>query len=172
MQVSFESHLRSTFNKDEVIIASQVDGLFGVPDVVLIEHPQGGTGHIVAMELKLSSWRRRALVQAFRYRSFAWESYVVLDASRAPHAAISQLDEFRKRNIGLATYSCCCEFVIYCRPRIQQPYSANISEKVASLFHQDAIDGHLNKKRPSRIDGLGKVFSETLGKRVAIRSTA
>jgi hypothetical protein len=166
MQISFEAHLRTKFESDEAIIASQVDGLFGIPDVVLLEPPHGQTGHVVAMELKLSAWKK-ALVQAFRYRSFAWESYVVLDACRA-NVARSKLDEFRKRNIGLATYSSCCEFVVHCRPSIRRPYSPQLSEKIVSLFHKDSVDRCSEKQRPSRASGLGKAFLETTGKRMPI----
>ncbi len=168
MQASFEAHLRSKFREDEAIIASQVNGLFGVPDVVLLEPPQGRTGHIVAMELKLSAWKR-ALVQAFRYRSFAWESYVVLDAGRA-NVAVSKLDEFRKRNIGLATYSCRCEFVIHCRPSIKRPYSPQLSEKMVTFFHKDTTGKCRCEKKPSRVRGLGKTFYEALGKPATITS--
>ncbi|GEM_PF-1761277 len=165
MQKSFEEHLRSIFHDNEAIIASQVEGLFGVPDVVLLEPPSGRTAHIIAMELKLSSWKK-ALTQAFRYKSFAWEAYVVLDASRS-NSAINNIAEFREKNIGLATYSVERSFVVHCRPRIERPYCIHLTEKLVALFDQEVAVSNIKRKRPSRIDGFGKVFTESIAKQIS-----
>lgn len=58
---------------------------------------------VVAIEAKLKDWKK-ALWQATRYKTFANESWVVLDR-RYSRPAISNLTEFKKFNIGLATFS-------------------------------------------------------------------
>ncbi len=72
------------------------------------------TSSIVAFEAKLRDWKR-ALLQASRYKTFANESWVLLDRSQA-NAAISNLPEFEKFNIGLATFSTECTYDVYYKP--------------------------------------------------------
>jgi len=56
---------------------------------------------IIALEAKLSDWSR-ALVQAYRNRQFADESWVVLD-HRFYKAALAQLERFDRSGVGLAS---------------------------------------------------------------------
>ncbi len=58
---------------------------------------------IIAIEAKLKNWKR-ALWQASRYKTFASESWVVLDRRHAS-SAIKNIDTFKRFNIGLATFS-------------------------------------------------------------------
>lgn len=58
---------------------------------------------IIAIEAKLKDWKR-ALQQAKRYKKFAKQSYVLLDESNIS-AALKNLDEFEKYNIGLISLS-------------------------------------------------------------------
>lgn len=58
---------------------------------------------MVAIEAKLKDWKR-ALWQASRYKTFASESWVVLDR-RYASAAIKNIETFKLFNIGLATFS-------------------------------------------------------------------
>ncbi len=73
----------------------------------------------IAVEVKLNSWRR-AMYQASRYKDFADESWVVLDAEQSSSALV-HLDIFRRFNIGLATLSDRSELRIAVRPRFQLP---------------------------------------------------
>lgn len=57
--------------------------------------------NIIAIEAKLSDWSR-ALVQAYRNRQFADESWVVLD-HRYHQAALAQLERFERAGVGLAS---------------------------------------------------------------------
>lgn len=59
--------------------------------------------NVIAVEAKLQDWRR-GLVQAYRYRQFASESWVLLDASRAGLAASNERS-FRAAGVGLASFS-------------------------------------------------------------------
>ncbi|MEJ7823408.1 MAG: hypothetical protein WKF85_13880 [Chitinophagaceae bacterium] len=54
----------------------------------------------IAIEAKLKNWKR-ALEQAFRYKWFSDQSYVVLD-SKSIKPAIKNLNEFKKFEVGLA----------------------------------------------------------------------
>ena len=56
---------------------------------------------IISIEAKLSDWSR-ALVQAYRNRQFADESWVVLD-HRYYKPAASQIDRFQRSGVGLAS---------------------------------------------------------------------
>lgn len=56
---------------------------------------------IIAVEAKLSDWSR-ALVQAYRNRQFADESWVVVD-HQFHKAAFAQLDRFTRSGVGLAS---------------------------------------------------------------------
>jgi hypothetical protein len=58
---------------------------------------------IVAIEAKLRDWRR-ALTQAYRYRHFSSEAWVLLDHGSIS-AALSRLDQFKATGIGLASFS-------------------------------------------------------------------
>ncbi|PHR95024.1 MAG: hypothetical protein COA68_17720 [Oceanobacter sp.] len=58
---------------------------------------------IIAVEAKLRDWKK-AVWQASRYKIFSNESWVVLDKKHS-NSAINNLDEFKKFNIGLATFS-------------------------------------------------------------------
>lgn len=142
-----------------VVVESEVEGLFGIPDIVIAEKVEDKIGHIIALELKLSSWKR-AIKQAFRYRSFAWESYVVIDKTRSS-AAAANLEKFRQYNIGLATYSVDGEFEILYRPEIKPPYSAGLFRKLCSLLFGQSLDNEIKiESPPCRNSGLGRVFQD------------
>jgi hypothetical protein len=65
-----------------------------------IRQPLPVASQIIAVEAKLSDWRR-ALSQAYRYLDFATESWVLLDAANvAP--ALKNVADFRRLNVGLA----------------------------------------------------------------------
>lgn len=101
----------------------------GVPDFVLYHCVSGSIHYVIAIEFKLSNWRR-ALLQAFRYRNFANESYVILDRAHAARA-IDTVKEFREANIGLITINTdgVVEAIHYPEPTI--PFSEYFSRIVA-----------------------------------------
>lgn len=76
---------------------------------------------IVSIEAKLTDWKR-ALRQAFRYREFSNQSWVLLDASRAS-SAIANLDIFQRGNIGLATFSTLKELRIHYEPSFENSFN-------------------------------------------------
>ncbi len=145
-------------DRGNIFVESEMKGLFGVPDLVLAENVDGKVHHVIAIELKLSSWKR-ALMQAFRYRSFAWESYVVLDEKRSS-PALSNVATFKKHNIGLATYSQDGFFKIIFKPKIKEPYSTKLFQKICSTFSHENDDSTCSMTTPSRKIGLGRAFQE------------
>jgi hypothetical protein len=82
--------------------------------------PQPIALEFVAIEAKLRDWRR-ALFQAARHRSYAHQSWVLLDSSSAL-PAIQNLARFRTLNIGLATASRSGAIHIRLRPRSLAPF--------------------------------------------------
>ncbi|MEI7235843.1 hypothetical protein WCT82_19815 [Pectobacterium carotovorum] len=68
---------------------------------IKIKNPKPLCKSIIAIEAKLKDWKR-ALWQASRYKIFSNQSWVVLDKHCAT-PAISNIKEFEKYNIGLAT---------------------------------------------------------------------
>ncbi|PNM25169.1 hypothetical protein A6J66_013845 [Yersinia enterocolitica] len=68
---------------------------------IKVKKPTPICNSIIAIEAKLKDWKR-ALWQASRYKIFSNQSWVVLDKHNA-NPAISNIKEFEKYNIGLAT---------------------------------------------------------------------
>lgn len=76
----------------------------------------------VAVELKLSDWRR-ALGQAVRYNGFADRSFVVVSEAHAAPAA-ARANAFRLHCVGLASLSPWGEIAFLTRPRRRSPRDA------------------------------------------------
>lgn len=100
-------------------------GLFGIPDLVMFN------GKIISIEYKLRNWKQ-ALRQAYRYKSFSEESYVVIDKSYLKKPR-ENLDAFAKFNIGLAAVDK-DNVEIYYKPKSVKPFSAELTDKALSLF--------------------------------------
>lgn len=78
LTLEFERVLQSLFSKNQVAVLKQVRGIVGIPDFVLLDNaPRSRI--IVAVELKMTDWRR-ALLQAYKYRTFSHLSVVLMDA--------------------------------------------------------------------------------------------
>jgi hypothetical protein len=81
---------------------------------VKFRQPSPLVNKIHAIEAKLRNWRR-ALAQAIRYQDYATQSWVLLDTS-AVNSAISNIDEFKKYGIGLASISVNGDITYFCKP--------------------------------------------------------
>ncbi|KRS22457.1 hypothetical protein AAY72_03205 [Alishewanella sp. WH16-1] len=104
---------------------------------VKIKQPRTLTSNIVAFEAKLRDWKK-ALIQASRYKTFANESWVLLDRSQA-NAAISNLAEFEKFNIGLATFSTDGTYDVYHEPTTETARSSIAFWKANTLLAKRLI---------------------------------
>src|SRR5699024_4364390 len=85
-----------------------------------------------AIEAKLRNWKR-ALQQAYRYRWFAEYAYVVLDHHYSG-PAITQLNLFKKHNVGLASIDSKGNIIKHYHPKRKEPFDLRMqrlfSEKI------------------------------------------
>ena len=125
MSKRFEKFTKQQFGNAYL---KECQGLFGIPDFVLYDKSQSKTS-IISFELKLKNWKR-AMKQAFRYKSFSNISYVVLPVKHA-NAALKNISLFEQYNIGLATFAPDNTFEIMFKPELSQPYSDNLNNKIS-----------------------------------------
>ncbi|MDA3886359.1 MAG: hypothetical protein PF638_12260 [Candidatus Delongbacteria bacterium] len=123
MSKIFKKFYKDEFKSSNVDYIEECKGLFGIPDGLLVEKEKNELKNIVAIELKLKNWKR-ALIQAFKYKSFANNSIVVIDANYM-HRALKNIDEFKRYKIGLASFSKDKDFVIHYLPETTSPFSAS-----------------------------------------------
>lgn len=110
-------------------ILIEARGLFGVPDLVLVNPTAHNKIDAVAFEMKLSDWKR-ALMQAFRYLAFADRAYVCMDRQFV-HRALCRIDQFVNANVGLLSIDVDGLIELHFAPLSQKPYS---STKRANLL--------------------------------------
>jgi hypothetical protein len=73
----------------------------------------------ISLEAKLHDWKR-ALVQAYRYRWFSNYSFVLLPSEKAVSAK-SNIELFRRHDVGLVTIGTSGLFLHYCPVRRNRP---------------------------------------------------
>jgi hypothetical protein len=115
-----------------LLLVSEVRGLFGIPDFVLFDKNGSNIYSIVAIELKLKNWRR-ALVQAYRYRAFANQSFVILDEAFCKNALLN-LSMFEQYNVGLASFNNKNELKIYHIPNFETPFSLMVVKQLEKFI--------------------------------------
>lgn len=123
MSKDFESFLKTNVG---ATFFKEVQGLFGIPDYVYFEKNKDEV-NIVSFELKLTNWKQ-AMIQAFRYRGFSDQVYVVMPED-AIERAIVHSDQFETYGIGLASFSPNC-FSIVISAQKHTPYSQTLREKM------------------------------------------
>lgn len=111
--------------EDDIILVQEPKGLFGIPDLLLYN------GQIIAIEFKLKNWKR-ALQQAYRYRSFSCESYVFLDNKYIENAS-KNIKEFEHFNIGLCGVTQERIEPVY-RPQNRNPFSDNMINRAYEIL--------------------------------------
>lgn len=134
--------LRKDHNRQWINLL-EPEGLFGVPDMVLINFKDGHKkirASTIAFELKLRNWRR-ALSQAFRYRSFAGFSFVLMDHSTVK-PALKNIDAFRKANIGLLSIDKEGTLYLHYRPNYKTPYHPPLHEKLLKIASDELFKIH------------------------------
>lgn len=116
-------------------ITKEFKGYFGIPDLMIFDVKNdtsiASLGKAVAIELKLSDWRR-ALEQAYRYKAFADLSLVIIDAAKIK-PALCQLGYFKKSRIGLVSYSVEDVFEEIYIPPFETPYVNNLRTKLEKV---------------------------------------
>jgi len=119
----------------------EMEGLFGVPDHIAVFWKRDKCGRrtirTIAFEMKREKWRK-AIVQAYRYASFANYSFVVLD-----HAFVhrAKIEVFKQANIGLLSVDTRGNFFYHFRPKYRRPYSEQMCR-----FLLATLDVHLFEK--------------------------
>jgi hypothetical protein len=119
---------------------TEVQGLFGIPDLLAVHAPcprkkRSRVLPSIAFEMKLSDWRR-GLAQAFRYRSFATFSFLVLDNTRTK-SAVANADRFKRANVGLIGINVDGSFEIYVWPEKETPFSAHLHTALAEIVRNE-----------------------------------
>jgi len=121
---------------DDAFLQVEPRGLFGIPDLVIAKKEnenQGCNLTTFAFEMKLNNWQR-ALTQAFRYRSFANMSYVMLDDDHVG-PALTNIHKFVTSNIGLLSINTEGKINTHFEPNYDEPYSDQLS-----LFWEQLVD--------------------------------
>jgi hypothetical protein len=138
----FKTALSSTYIKRLIMHQSfqscflvEPKGLFGIPDLVIANLKDSSeTDYLMetyAFEMKLSNWKR-ALAQAFRYKSFANFSFVMIDYDKSS-AALSNLDKFKKANIGLLSIDASGSIITHYHPNFDLPYSNRLADNLENI---------------------------------------
>lgn len=109
------------------IVCAEVKASMGIPDYLVLENVNDQEV-VISYELKLSNWRR-ALRQAFRYKTFANQSYVVLDEATCA-AAVHNVEMFKQYNVGLASFNEDGCFKVHYRPPMNSAFSDYSYSKV------------------------------------------
>ena len=135
MSVLFKYFIESNINGVDFEILEETKGLFGIPDYMLVEINQNSIKYIISFELKLNNWNR-ALKQAFKYRAFSNESFVVIDCSSIK-TALKNIRIFESANIGLASF--CNEniFKIHYSPNKSIPFSKYYIPRLEEIIFSD-----------------------------------
>jgi hypothetical protein len=118
------------------IACKELKGLFGVPDIVFVNlsHSRTEVFRSFAFELKLANWKR-ALIQAYKYQSFADYSFVVLDKQNL-HLALTNIESFINANVGLISVDTLGFTNIHFYPKNSTPYA----EAVKIKFHKMILE--------------------------------
>lgn len=123
MQEIIDAEIDSTF------LQVEPRGLFGIPDLVIAKKETEIPGAInlvtFAFEMKLNNWKR-ALTQAFRYRSFANMAYVMLDEDHI-RPALANIHRFVTANVGLLSIDTDGKINTHYEPNYDEPYSLQMS---------------------------------------------
>ncbi len=130
MSVYFKTLLKDSFSEDSIDIIEEFSGLFGIPDYLLVEKNENSLKYVIAVELKLKNWNR-ALEQAFKYKTFSNESYVVIDEAVIVNV-LKHKKEFIHYNVGLASFNKDKELKVYHYPKSNTPFSKYYIKKMES----------------------------------------
>ena len=152
MSLRFKHFIFSHFNDPSIGVFEQFKGLFGVPDYLLVERDIDSISTIISFELKLENWKR-ALKQAFKYRSFSNACFVVVDGAFL-NRALDNIDQFIHFNIGLASFNTENELKIYFNPKHSEPFSQFFLKKI-----YEVVETNADSKSETRDEKLSRILS-------------
>lgn len=116
-------------NVKDFLILEEVEGMTGRPDVLL--KPKRGK-KIITIEVKLKNWKR-ALQQAYKYRSFSDIAFICMDAKNI-NPALANIELFKKSNIGLISINEKNEVKIHYEPVLKEAYVKELREIANNKF--------------------------------------
>ncbi len=125
------SYIKRLTNTRKSFIGEEIEGLFGIPDLVVAKPGINGL-FTFAFEAKLSNWKR-ALVQAYKYKAFAKMSYVIMDSAHIT-VALSNREQFIKSNIGLISFDTDGRMYVHHHPFVNEPYSPQLERKLNGII--------------------------------------
>jgi hypothetical protein len=117
-------------NVKEFLILEEIDGIMGRPDVLL---KQKNGKEIITIEVKLKNWKR-ALQQAYKYRSFSDIAFICMD-EKYLKPALANIDLFKKSNIGLISINLNRDVKIHYEPILKKAYVKELKEKANKKFN-------------------------------------
>lgn len=113
----------------DFLILQELEGMIGRPDVVL--KPKKGK-KIITIEVKLKNWKR-ALQQAYKYRSFSDISFICMDAQNVK-PAIKNIELFEKSNIGLISIDNQGNVRMHYEPALKKAYVKDLRNIASNKF--------------------------------------
>jgi len=136
---AFIDYLNSQNTEDNasITLVFEPKRLFGIPDIVLVINEYNDYKFNVALELKLSKWNK-ALKQAFKYKTFAHLSFVLLDDNYVK-PAINNIERFINANIGLISLDENGNFYIYHTPYYETPYFPILEQELLNQIEGNNV---------------------------------
>lgn len=111
---------------------------------IKVKQPRLIANRIISYEAKIRNWSR-ALDQAYRYKEYSDESWVILDQYYVA-SALANIEKFKKYNIGLSALDTFGNLQIYFKARQEPPRSELNSWTANSMLAQSLIA----QNRPNR----------------------
>lgn len=121
-------------NNNNIEILKEFGGIVSIPDFLIIIKNKNANPYLISLELKLKNWKR-ALNQAFRYKAFCNEAYVIINSTSISRV-FNNLNDFRKANIGVATFDTELNIKIYNETVPSLPYSKYYSNKFLHKYYK------------------------------------
>lgn len=113
----------------DFFILEEAEGMIGRPDILLKSKRDK---KIITIEVKLKNWKR-ALQQAYKYRSFSDIAFICMDEKNIK-PALANMDMFKKSNIGLISISSQNELKVYFEPTLKSAYVRQLRDIANNKF--------------------------------------
>lgn len=122
----------------------EFEGILGIPDFLFFSKNKESLKEVVIYELKLNNWHR-ALIQAYRYKSFSHKSFVVMDEAFVSRA-IKHIEKFKLSGIGLASINTEGDFRIIVDAKTELPYCNYYYNKLEKKLIDNNYSSHLHSR--------------------------
>ena len=114
---------------EDFLILEEVRGMIGRPDILLKSQE---SKKIITIEVKLKNWKR-ALRQAYKYRSFSDIAFICMDEKNI-NPALKNIELFKKSNIGLISINDKNEVKIHYEPVVGYAYVEQLRQIADKKF--------------------------------------